>query len=347
MVIDTFNPYGHLYQKPSGVGDQRPTAMQVVRDEGAIGAYTGKVALVTGGTSGIGVETARALHATGADVYITARSAEKGEEIRRNILAGSEGQGKLEVIMMDMDSLESVRSAANCFMAKSKRLNILVNNAGIMGTPYSKTQDGFERQFGVNHLAHFLLTTMLLPVLETSSEPGLASRVINVSSSSHRHGLVNFEHYNSHPTIYNGEAAYVQSKTANIWMANYVDRFYGKRGVHGLSLGPGGIWTGLLTHIPPDLLEGLKQDPSIVPNMQSAEQGAATTLWAAVGKIWEGKGGEYLHNCRVAPPETEDLYSIMSSCAAPWVKGRLDEEDKLWSLSERLVKTQAPLAPQK
>lgn len=214
--------------------------------------------------------------------------------------------------------------------------------SGIMAPPYSKTTDGFERQFGVNHLAHFLLTILLLPLLEKSATRNLSSRVINISSSSHRHGLVSFEHFNSHPSIYNPEAAYAQSKTANIWTANYIDRVYGSRGVHALSVGPGGIWTGLLAYIPPELVELFKKDESIVPNMQTAEQGAATTLWAAVGRVWEGKGGEYLHDCRVAPPETGDLYSVMSSCSAPWVKGRVDDEDRLWRLSEELVNARAP-----
>lgn len=211
-----------------------------------------------------------------------------------------------------------------------------------MGTPYSVTKDGFERQFGVNHLAHFLFTILLLPTLEKSATKELQSRVVNVSSSSHRHNLVAWEHYNSHPMIYNGEAAYGQSKTANIWMANYIDRIYGPRGVHGFSLGPGGIWTGLLAHTPKDIVEAFERHPDIVPNMQSAEQGSATTVWAAIGRVWEGTGGEYLHDCRIAPPETGDWYSVMSSAAAPWVKGWTTEEDKLWALSEKLVGESSP-----
>lgn len=125
-----FNPYEGIFDAPSGVGDQRPTAIQVVEDQGVAGTYLGKVALVTGGTNGIGVETARALHATGADVYITARDSTKGEITRRDILSNSKGQGTLGVILMDMDSLESVRNAARIFLDKSKTLNILVNNAG-------------------------------------------------------------------------------------------------------------------------------------------------------------------------------------------------------------------------
>lgn len=130
MAPDPFNPYGDLYANPQGVGDKRPTSLQVVQDQGLINAYTGKVALVTGGTNGIGVETAWSLHSTGADVYFTARDEAKGKKIRDDILSKSEGRGKVDFLMMDMDSLESVRDAARSFLSKSDKLNILINNAG-------------------------------------------------------------------------------------------------------------------------------------------------------------------------------------------------------------------------
>jgi NAD(P)-dependent dehydrogenase (short-subunit alcohol dehydrogenase family) len=131
-MTDPTNPYKHLYENPNGVGDQRPTALQIVRDQGAVGTYAGKVALVTGGTNGIGLETARALHATGVDVFITARDATKGDKVRQDILSTSEGKGCFKIIMMDMDSLESVRNAAKNFLSQSDKLNILINNAGIL-----------------------------------------------------------------------------------------------------------------------------------------------------------------------------------------------------------------------
>ncbi|KAK5996352.1 Short-chain dehydrogenase/reductase prx1 [Cladobotryum mycophilum] len=322
-MTNPLNPYIDLYAKPLGVGDQRPTGFQVVQDNNAIAAYSGKVVLITGGTNGIGLETVRAMHATGADVFFTARDVAKGERVRQDILSKSEGKGKLEVIIMDMDSLESVRGAANDFLAKSSKLNVLINNAGIMNTPYSKTTDGFERQFGVNHLAHFLLTVLLLPALEAAASLDFASRVINVSSSSHRYSQVDFDNYNYTPETYNGSLAYGQSKTANIWMANYIDRVYGPRGVHGLSLGPGGIWTGLLAFTNTETVANFKKDPKVVPNMQSAEQGCATILWAAVGK------------------KTGDFFTAMSSAAASWVKGQVAEEDRLWELSAKLTGVKA------
>lgn len=210
-----------------------------------------------------------------------------------------------------------------------------------MATPYSKTADGFERQFGVNHLAHYLLTVLLLPTLQASATPSLASRVVFVSSSSHRYSKINWENYNYTAETYDPFLAYGQSKTANVWTANYIDRVFGPRGVHALSLHPGGIWTGLQEFVDPAMKAEFEKDPNILPNMLTPEQGAATTLWAAVGKVWEGKGGEYLADCGVALPETGDMMSPMSNKAAPWVKGEVEDEDRLWELSARLVGVEA------
>lgn len=140
-----------------------------------------------------------------------------------------------------------------------------------MKTPYSKTIDGFERQFGVNHLAHYLLTALLLPVLDASSTPKLNSRIVCVSSSSQRHSKVDFDDLTPSEDNYNAVTAYGQSKCADIWMANYIDRVYGPRGVHCWSCGPGGIWTGLLAFTDPKIVAALKKDAAIQRNMQSAE----------------------------------------------------------------------------
>lgn len=207
-----------------------------------------------------------------------------------------------------------------------------------MGCPYSKTIDGFERQFAVNHLAHYLLASLLLPTLEASSAPGpgLNSRVVFVSSSSHRYSKVRWDDYNyEEPGSYDPYKAYGQGKTAVIWTANYIDRTFGSRGVHALSLHPGGIWSGLQTYSDLALIEKWKNEPEVNSAMQVEEQGAATTIWAAVGKVWEGKGGEYLTNCSIAGP-AEDLVSTMETGAAPFVH-EPESEDRLWELSARLV----------
>lgn len=129
-MSDPFHPYAAIFANPNGPGDTRPTALQIVKDNDLLGKWSGKVVLITGGTSGIGIETVAALHATGADVYFTARDLQKGEATRSDILGRTTGKGKLEVILMNMDSLESVRQAVKDFSQKSSVLNILVNNAG-------------------------------------------------------------------------------------------------------------------------------------------------------------------------------------------------------------------------
>jgi hypothetical protein len=129
-MANSLNPYAALYSNPNGAGDSRPTALQVAADNGVINKYAGKVIMITGGTAGIGIETTRALYATGADVFIMARDEHKAKRVIKDILSSSSGNGKLEVIKMDMDSLQSVRDAADEFLRRSKWLNILVNNAG-------------------------------------------------------------------------------------------------------------------------------------------------------------------------------------------------------------------------
>lgn len=205
-----------------------------------------------------------------------------------------------------------------------------------MACPYTKTVDGFERQFAVNHLAHYLLASLLLPSLEASSNPRTNSRVVFVSSSSHRYEKVRWNDYNyEEPGAYDPYKAYGQSKTAMIWTANYIDRVFGPRGVHALSLHPGGIWTGLQEYSESSTVEKWKNDPEVTSVMLSEEQGAATTVWAAAGKVWEGKGGEYLAACSIAGP-AKDLVSTMEDGAAPFVH-EPESEDRLWELSAQLV----------
>lgn len=201
---------------------------------------------------------------------------------------------------MDQNSLESVRHAAGEFIAKNKQLNVLVCNAGVMAVPApgTKTKDGFETQFGVNHLSHFLLFNLLKPLLLSSSTPDFNSRVVMVSSSGHHAGGVKVGDYGFEKSEYTPWSAYGQSKTANIYMANEIERRYGTKGLHSNSLMPGGIDTGLQVHIP---LEMRRQWFDSNPTAKSPAQGAATTVLAAVGKDWEGVGGKYLDNCAEAP----------------------------------------------
>lgn len=193
---------------------------------------------------------------------------------------------------------------------------------------------------GVNHLAHFLLFVLLRPLLLSSSTPDFASRVVNVSSSIHRFGAPDLSDLNWQTTQYDPAVAYAGSKTANIWFSNEAERRYGNQGVHSISLHPGGIESGLQRFHAPEFLEMfesvVKANPDLVTTFKSIEQGAATTVLAAVGKEFEGKGGIYLDDCAVAPlfnPEKDKIYASGYSGHA------FDEEreKKLWKSSCELV----------
>jgi NAD(P)-dependent dehydrogenase (short-subunit alcohol dehydrogenase family) len=164
--------------------------------------------------------------------------------------------------------------------------------AGIMACPQGKTEDGFEMQFGCNHLAHYLLFQLLKPTLIASSTSKFQSRVINVSSLGHRSSTVHLDDLNFEAREYNKWASYGQSKTANIWMANEIERRYASLGVHGLSLHPGAIQTNLQRHLDEKTKKSF-ESIEIAKICKSPEQGAATTVWAAVSPQWEGKGGRY------------------------------------------------------
>ncbi|KAI4235275.1 MAG: hypothetical protein LQ349_003273 [Xanthoria aureola] len=291
--------YAAAHKNPGGPDDSRPTALDIVKDEALEGKLSDKVVLITGCSSGIGIETARAIATTGAKVFCTARDLKKGESALADILK----PGQVVLVHMDLNSLESVRSAAKSVLSQTATLNLLINNAGIMATPtIVKTADGFESQFGTNHLAHFLLFELLKPTLLTSSTPKFNSRVINLSSSGHRAGPVQIGNYNFENGRYSPWPAYGSSKTANIYMANEIERRYGSKGLHGLSVMPGGIRTGLQGHVPDAVKASWDVDLEVKNFMKSPAQGAATSVYAALSKEWEGRGGRYLEDCAESPP---------------------------------------------
>lgn len=251
----------------------------------------------------------------------------KGEEACKSFLE----PGRVELLEMDNNSLKSVRAAAKTFLEKSDRLNVLVCNAAIMAAPLGKTVDGFESQFGVNHLAHFLLFMLLKDTMIKSSSPEFASRVVNVSSSGHMAGEVQFDNYGFEKGNYTPWAGYGQSKTANIYIANEIEHRSGKEGLHGLSLHPGGIWTELQKFISPETMAEWKKRPNVDNKMKSSEQGAATTVLAAVGKEFEGKGRLYLENCDVAKPTENEEDGYM-----PYAFDS-EKESRLWNDSLKMV----------
>ena len=319
--------YAKAHAELAGPGDARPTALQIIQDEGREGNMEDKVFLVTGASAGIGVETGRALAATGAKVFLTARDLEKGKAACQSFLE----PGRVEFLELDTSKLDSVRACAAAFLEKSKKLNVLICNAAVMNIPTrEQSVDGYEMQLVTNYLGHFLLFWLLKDTLLESSTPEFNSRLVNVASSAHHASEINFEDFNLEKEgAYVPEKAYGQSKLAQIYMANYVDRNFGSKGLHALSLMPGGMDTGLSKYIPREVMEGFKKNPVLFKWMKSIEQGAATTVWAAVGKEWEGKGGEYLENCAIATPEP----------FMPGLLGIMDyahdeaKEDKTWELT--------------
>ncbi|KAF2970118.1 hypothetical protein GQX73_g3490 [Xylaria multiplex] len=326
--------YQEAHQNPKGPGDARPTALQIIKDEQREdGSLSNKVILITGCSSGLGVETARALKATGATLFLTARNLDKA----RTALGGTlDGGAKVHLLKLDLESLASVRACVGEFLAKSQTLNILITNAGVRLVPEGRTRDEFEVHFGTNHLSHFLLFELLKPTLLRSSTPGFQSRVVAVSSTAHRTAPLNFKDLNFEKRKYDGVAAYGQSKLANVYMANEIERRYGSQGLHGWSAHPGGIRTGLQRPNLHDLFIVLKNGPiHTLMYMQNTEQGAATSVWAAVSRGLEGRGGKYLEQCQVSEGITQGS-DVIGPGHAPWA---YDGEDakKLYDVSMKLV----------
>ncbi|KAH7117108.1 short-chain dehydrogenase [Dendryphion nanum] len=324
------NRYASAHENPKGPGDARPTALQIVQDNDLIGKLTGKVAVVTGASSGIGIPTALALKATGARVFAAVRDLEKGKKALGEALE----PGHLELVHLDLNSFDSVRKCAAEILSKTSTLNILINNAGIMATPEGRTADGHELQFGTNHLAHFLLFQLLKPALLASASPEFGSRVVSVSSVGHRNSEIHFDNLKLEG-IYQPWLAYGQAKLANVYLANEIERRYGSQNLHAFSLHPGGIWTGLQIHVE-EQVAVWKDDPKAQTVIKSPEQGAATSIWAALDKSWEGKGGLYLEECQVSQPYPEGSTNMLES---GYATNAYDEEaeKKLWKVSSELV----------
>ena len=327
--------YSAVHADPQGAGDARPTALQIIHDESLEGRLVGKNIVITGASSGIGVETARALAATGATLFLPVRDLSRAE----TALAGVLDSGRVSLVEMDNASFARVRTAAATILIKTKnQVNILVNNAGVMGIVDRKlTEDGHETNFATNHLSHFLLFQLLKPALLASSTPEFHSRVVNVSSSAHRaSSFPDSDNYDFQKGGYDHGLAYANSKLANIYMTNEMDRRYGRKGLHATSVHPGMIYTKISRHLGPEFAEQLA---AIVRDfekvLKSAEQGAATTVLAAVGRGWEDRGGKYLQNCEEAKRGTEDNsvfgYGYVQKTYDP------NNEERLWKDSLKMV----------
>ncbi|UJR16853.1 hypothetical protein I4U23_003752 [Adineta vaga] len=307
----------------------KTTALEVIK--GLNAKLDDKVVIVTGATSGIGIETARALAVANAHVFITARDMNRGAQVVEDIKKTT-GNTKVEVLELDLTSLKSVRTFVDQFRARKLPINILICNAGIMACPYAKTVDGFESQFGVNHLAHFLLATSLLPELK----PGKPSRVVMVTSVVSKFYGINFDDINWEKT-YDKWLAYGQSKTANILCARQFNKLYASEGVQAFSVHPGGIMTNLQKDVSLEEQRAMgfyNEDGTVVDSFKNVEQGASTSVYAALAPELDGYGGEYLEDCAVNRDINEDKKSY--SGIAPHAMD-MKAAERLWALSEQMV----------
>jgi NAD(P)-dependent dehydrogenase (short-subunit alcohol dehydrogenase family) len=333
-MVSTIKSYAAVHANPQGPGDARPTALEIIRDEDLESQLTGKVIVMTGATSGIGLETARALSITGATLFLTTRDVRRAEVVFGEVFKRSEAL----LIEMDHASYSSVRTAAAAILERSKgQVNILINNAGIMGIRNLQlTGDGHEMHFVTNHLSHFLLFQLLKPVLLAAATADFPSRVVNVASSAHRScTLPESDNYDFQAGVYSLESAYAQSKLANVYMANELDRRYGHKHLHATSLHPGAANTNISRYIGKEFVEQIMKDEAVYRVMKSHEQGAATTVIAAVGKEWADKGGRYLEDCQEAGRGKDDYNSF----GVGYVRQTYDpvSERRLWEDSMRLV----------
>jgi len=292
---------------------------------------TGVQALVTGGSSGLGAETARALASKGAAVVITARDLPKGEQVAKGIRE-STGNEAIEVEELELGSLASIRAFADRFLANHDALQILINNAGVMACPFDETRDGFELQFGTNHLGHFLMTGLIAPALLK----GAPARVVSLSSRGHQMSPVVFDDIQFERRPYDKWEAYGQSKTANILFAVELERRLGSRGVHANALHPGVIMTELSRHMDQSDFEDLQkraQERGAPMTLKPVEAGAATSVFAATAPELEGRGGLYLEDCHVADVNDSEKApdGVRSYALDP------DAAKRLWSVSEEMV----------
>lgn len=292
---------------------------------------TGEVAIVTGASTGLGFETARALHAHGATVVLAARDAAKLEAAAERIGATG-GAERVETLVLDLADLDSVRRSADEALARFPSVQLLINNAGVMACPLARTSAGLEWQFGVNHVGHFLFTCKLAPALRR----GAPARVVNLSSAGHKYGKVDFEDPSYERRPYDKWVAYGQSKTANALFSVGLERRLASHGVHAYAVHPGVIVTELGRHLlPEDIARFSKGETSSGRSFafKSVAAGAATSIFAATSASLEGRGGVYLEDCHVA--ELVDSPGSATGCMRYALDP--DDADRLWSLSERIV----------
>ncbi|MET9275846.1 oxidoreductase [Kribbella sp. NPDC003557] len=299
----------------------------------------GKLAIVTGGYSGLGKETVRAFRSAGAEVVVPARDVGRAASELADIAGVTVGK-------LDLLDPASIDAFADDFLRSGRPLHILVNSAGIMANPLTRDARGYESQFATNHLGHFQLTTRLIPALRKAG----GARVVAVSSRGHRYSDVHFDDPNFERREYEPYPAYGQSKTANVLFAVELDERERSNGIRAFAVHPGSIITHLARHSDRELLRqggflDENYEPIIDParGLKTAQQGAATQVWCAVGQQLDGYGGVYCEDVDIATLHTSDVPDAEVLAVTPGAFGVLpyaidrDNARRLWKLSEELL----------
>jgi NAD(P)-dependent dehydrogenase (short-subunit alcohol dehydrogenase family) len=300
----------------------------------------GKRILVTGVSAGLGIETARSVAARGAQVVGAARDLNKAKaataQVQKDAVANG---GSFELIELDLASLKSVRACADALVEKGESFDVVIANAGVMATPFGHTVDGFETQFGTNHLGHFLLVNRIASLIRSGG------RLINLSSSGHRYSNVDLQDPNFERSAYEPFVAYGRSKTANILFAVAFDKRHRERGVRAAAVHPGGIQTELGRYSDPGRIEKLLEQ---INEQLAAEgkgpfqwktvpQGAATSVWAGVVASADEIGAQYCENCHVGKvvPDDVPITAVSEGVRAYALDAK--NAEALWKKSEELV----------
>jgi NAD(P)-dependent dehydrogenase (short-subunit alcohol dehydrogenase family) len=301
---------------------------------------SGTRVLVTGVSAGLGVETARSLVAHGASVVGTARDLAKARRALSQAFALSSGKPPVELVEMDLASLASVRKAAGDLLARRAPFDVIIANAGVMACPQGKTRDGFETQFGTNHLGHFVFVNRLIPILKS---PG---RIVTLSSAGHQISDVDLEDPNFEHTPYQPFTGYGRSKTANILYAVALDQKLKGRAIRATSVHPGGIQTELGRHLTPELIAQMQarinrgasgNAPTF--RFKTIPQGSATSVWSGFVAPADSVGGRYCEDCHVCEinDDSTSRAGVRSYALNP------ARAEALWRKSEEMVGERFPL----
>ncbi len=309
----------------------RSTALEVVQGI----SLRGRHAVVTGGASGLGLETSRALAAAGAALTLAVRNLEQGETSAAELRQQFPGAA-VTVAQLDLGDLASVRRFVADWTAGGAPLHILVNNAAIMACPLQRTAQGWESQFATNHLGHFELTTGLLPALLRAVQFNGESRVVCLSSTGHKIAGVDFDDIHYQRRDYNKWNAYGQAKSANALFALGLHLRFGAQGITANAVHPGGIMTGLQKFLPLEEMRALgwlKADDTPLDIFKTPPQGASTSVWAATAPELTGHGGMYLEDCNQGLPA---LPNQRASGYSPHIVD-VAAANRLWDVSQQML----------